>query len=96
MPLLLSGIKMDDREDIEADKKAETLREEMIFSLTNDKKVSQEDLNMLARNRAQPIISPLAAQGIETDRLELLESLGSVSDEKESEYISTKLELGAK
>ena len=85
-----------DGQDISSDMKKEILREEMMKDVIEDQQVSAADLNMLARKRAESIVSFLASKGIDASRLELLESVQVESPQEESEYISTKLELGAK
>jgi len=85
-----------DIQDASSDVKKEHLREQMMTDLTNDQKVSKTDLDQLAKERAQSIVSFLISKGIEASRLELLESVERQEKEEESEYISTKLELGAK
>ncbi len=85
-----------DAQDISSDRKKEILREEMMKDIIENQKVSQADLNILARKRAESIVSFLVTKGIDATRLELLDSVQAESADEESEYISTKLELGAK
>ncbi len=85
-----------DAQDISSDRKKEILREEMMKDVIEDQQVSQADLNILARKRAESIVSFLVTKGIDATRLELLDSVQAESVDEESEYISTKLELGAK
>ena len=87
--------KVDEKEISSDDKKIE-YREHMTKELINDQKVSKEDLITLAKTRAESIISYLVLKGIAANRLELEASVEVNIDTKENEYISTKLELGAK
>ncbi len=54
------------------------------------------DLITLANARAQRIIDYLVTKGISVERLSLLEPLALDANKEESEYIPSKLELGAK
>ncbi len=85
-----------DAQEISSDSKKDLLHKEMMNELIQDQKVSQIDLEKLARERTQNIISFLVDKGIEAERLEALQSVEIDENGKESEYIPTKLELGAK
>jgi len=91
--LSLSEDKIDDKE-ISRDMKKAELRKEMIEALTNDQKVSQDDLLNLAADRAKNIRTYLVKKGISPDRLEAVEPLKA--EPSENEYIPLKLELGAR
>ena len=85
-----------DAQDISSKAKKELLRKQMMAELIGDQKVSQTDLDKLAKERAQSIVSFLITKGIAAERLEVLENVQIQSTAEESEYISTKLALGAK
>ena len=72
------------------------LRKQIVDALREDQNITEADLNALAKTRAESILSYMGSKGIETERLILLESLKTETKEEESEYIPTKLELGAR
>lgn len=82
--------------EISSDEKTLALRDAIKKELIEDQKVSQADLVTLAKGRATSIVSYLIEKGIDATRLELLDSVSIEIDKQESEYIPTKLELGAR
>jgi hypothetical protein len=85
-----------EEKDLDSKAEKELFRQQLKDELTQDQKVSQEDLAQLAKQRAESIRLYLATKGVALDRLELLESVEVQVTTEESEYIPIKLELGAK
>lgn len=85
-----------DAKDINSNAKKEMLREEFTSALRQDQNITQVDLNKLATMRAKSILSHLASKGVVAERLNLLESVKVQTTAEDSEYIPTKLELGAR
>jgi len=83
-----------DAKDMSKDMKKVQLRKEMIEALTNDQKVSKNDLIVLGQDRTRSIITYLEGKGISKERLEPLKPLEA--ETSTNEYIPLKLELGAR
>ncbi len=84
------------KKDMDTEAKKIALRTAITNALIEDQKVGEIDLISLANTRAQVIIDYLVSKGISVERLSLLETLALDTNKEESEYIPSKLELGAK
>lgn len=69
------------------------LQAAMFKALHDDQKVSAEDLNMLAKERAQSIVGYLLEKGVHADRLVIQESMPLQEPATQDEYVPTKLSL---